>query len=136
MTPELTALALAGLLQVLQLIIMTIPANLQLGLRNTLGSRDMSTSGSLLFAELQPRTARLFRAFNNHFESLILFTIAIVVITLSGKSSEASQMAAYIYLAARIAYVPAYFFGLNPWRSVIWFAGFGATVFILVISIL
>ena len=136
MTPELTALALAGLLQVLQLVIMTIPANLQLGLRKTLGSRDVSRSGSLLFAELQPRTARLFRAFNNHFESLILFTIAIVVITLSGKSSEATQMAAYVYLAARIAYVPAYFFGLNPWRSGIWFAGFGAIVFILVISIL
>ena len=136
MTPELTVLALAGLLQVLQLVIMAIPANLQLGLRKTLGSRDVSASGSLLFAELQPRTARLFRAFNNHFEGLIFFTIAVVVITLSGKSSKATQMAAYIYLVARIAYVPAYFFGLNPWRSRIWFVGFGATVFILVISIL
>jgi len=136
MTPELKALALAGLLQVLQLVIMTIPANLQLGLRKTLGSRDVSASGSLLFAELQPRTARLFRAFNNHFEGLIFFTIAVVVITLSGESSKATQMAAYIYLVARIAYVPAYFFGLNPWRSRIWFVGFGATVFILVISIL
>ena len=136
MTPELTALALAGLLQVLQLVIMTIPANLQLGLRKTLGSPDVSTSGSLLFAELQPRTARLFRAFNNHFEGLIFFTIAVVVITLSGESSKATQMAAYIYLVTRIAYVPAYFFGLNPWRSRIWFVGFGATVFILVISIL
>jgi uncharacterized MAPEG superfamily protein len=136
MTPELTVLALAGLLQVLQLVIMAIPANLQLGLRKTLGSRDVSASGSLLFAELQPRTARLFRAFNNHFEGLIFFTIAVVVITLSGKSSKATQMAAYIYLVARIAYVPAYFFGLNPWRSWIWFVGFGATVFILVISIL
>ena len=136
MTPELTVLALAGLLQVLQLVIMAIPANLQLGLRKTLGSRDVSASGSLLFAELQPRTARLFRAFNNHFEGLIFFTIAVVVITLSGESSKATQMAAYIYLVARIAYVPAYFFGLNPWRSRIWFVGFGATVFILVISIL
>ena len=136
MTPELTALSLPGLLQVLQLVIVTIPANLQVSLRKTLGSRDVSTSGSLLFAELQPRTARLFRAFNNHFEGLIFFTIAVVVITLSGKSSEATQMAAYIYLVARIAYVPAYFFGLNPWRSRIWFVGFGATVFILVISIL
>ena len=136
MTPELTVLALAGLLQVLQLVIMAIPANLQLGLRKTLGSRDVSASGSLLFAELQPRTARLFRAFNNHFEGLIFFTIAVVVITLSGESSKATQMAAYIYLVTRIAYVPAYFFGLNPWRSRIWFVGFGATVFILVISIL
>jgi uncharacterized MAPEG superfamily protein len=115
---------------------MTTTANLQLGLRTTLGSRYVSKSGVQLFAELQPRTARLFRAFNTHHEGLILFTITVVVITLSGKSSEATQLAAYLYLAARIAYVPAYFFSLNPWRSVIWIAGFGTTVFILVISIL
>ena len=54
-----------------------------------------------LFAELQPRTARLFRAFNTHLEGHILFTIAVVVITLSGKSTEATQLAAYLYLAAQ-----------------------------------
>ena len=115
---------------------MTKSANIQLGLSKTLGSRYVSKYGVQLFAELQPRTARLFRAFSTHLEDHILFTIAVVVITLSGKSSEATQLAAYLYIAAQIAYVPVYFFSLNPWDSVIWFVGFGATVFILVISIL
>ena len=115
---------------------MTKSANIQLGLSKTLGSRYVSKYGVQLFAELQPRTARLFRAFSTHLEDHILFTIAVVVITLNGKSSEATQLAAYLYLAAQITYVPAYFFRLNPWGSVIWFVGFGATVFILVISIL
>ena len=78
--------------------------------------------------QVSPRTGRLFRAMNNHFEGLILFTLAVVVITLSGQSSTFTQTCAWIYLAARIAYVPAYYFGLSPWRSAIWAVGFTATV--------
>ena len=115
---------------------MTTSANIQLGLPKTLGSRYVNNSGVQLFADLEPLTARLFRVFNTHLEGHILFTIAVLVITLSGKSSEATQLAAYLYLAAEIAYLPTYFFSLNPWGSVIWLAGFGATMFILVISIL
>jgi len=40
MTPELTALALAGLLQVAQYVLMSIPANLELHPKKTLGPRD------------------------------------------------------------------------------------------------
>ena len=40
------------------------------------------------------------------------------------------------YLVARLAYVPAYAFGLTPWRSIIWFVGFGATLVMLLIGLL
>ena len=40
MTPELTALTLAGLLQVIQYALMSIPANLELGTGKTLSPRD------------------------------------------------------------------------------------------------
>ena len=36
-------------------------------------------------AEFSPLTGRLRRAVDNHFEALALFTIAVVVLTLSGK---------------------------------------------------
>ena len=39
-TPELTALALAGLLQAAQYVLMAVPANLELGPERTLGPRD------------------------------------------------------------------------------------------------
>lgn len=127
MTPELTALALAGLLQVVQYVLMSLPANLELGTRKTLSPRD----GLDLTKELSPRAGRLVRALDNHFEGLILFTLAVVVVTLSGQATPFTAAMGWIYLAARVAYVPAYAWGLSPWRSLIWAVGFLATVLML-----
>lgn len=127
MTHELTALTLAGLLQVIQFVLMSVPANLELGTRQTLGNRD-----NLNFeGEVSPRTARLYRALNNHFEGLILFSIACVVISVSAQSTTLTAVCAYTYLAARVLYVPAYAFGWTPWRSYIWMIGFFATFVML-----
>lgn len=136
MTPELTALALAGLLQVLQYVLMTVPANLELGPGKTTSPRDPERLGKPLEEQLSVRTGRLLRALNNHFEGLILFTIAVVVVTLGGTASPFTAACAWIYLAARIAYVPAYWLGLRPWRSYIWLTGFLATAAMMVASLL
>jgi uncharacterized MAPEG superfamily protein len=135
MTPELTALALAGLLQCLQFALMSIPANLELGFGKTLSPRDPGRLGKPLVEQVSPRTGRLFRALNNHFEGLILFTLAVTVVTLGNQSTQVTQYAAYTYLIARVLYVPAYAFGLVPWRSVIWFIGFLATLTMIVASL-
>ncbi len=129
MTPELTALALAGLLQAVQYGLMAVPANLELGPARTLGPRDEGRAA--LEAEMSPRTARLARALTNHFEALILFAIAVVVVTLAEKGSALTAACGWIYLGARVLYVPAYALGWVPWRSLIWAAGFGATVLML-----
>lgn len=135
MTPELTVLALAGLLQVVQFMLMSIPANLELGPGKTLGPRDPDRLGKPLVELVSPRTGRLFRALNNHFEGLILFTLAVVVVTLSGQSSGFTAACAWTYLVARILYVPAYAFGLVPWRSLIWMVGFSATTLMLLAAL-
>ncbi len=129
MTPELTALALAALLQVLQFTLYSVTANRQVGTRTALSPRDTPVV-------LKGRTGRVQRAMNNHFEGLILFTIAVVVVTLSGQATLFTAICAWVYLIARIFYVPAYVMGLNPWRSVIWFVGFTATVLILLASLI
>jgi uncharacterized MAPEG superfamily protein len=135
MTPELTALALAGLLQVIQFMLMSIPANLELGPGKTLGPRDPGRLGKPLVEQVSPRTGRLFRALDNHFEGLILFTLAVVVLTLSGQSSGFTAACAWTYLIARVLYVPAYAFGLVPWRSLIWMVGFCATTLMLLAAL-
>jgi uncharacterized MAPEG superfamily protein len=132
-TPELTVLALAGLLQAFQYALMSVPANLELGPRRTLGPRDDSAA---MLAALTPRTARLYRALDNHFEALILFTLAVVVVTHADAGSTFTAVCAWAYLAARILYVPAYAFGLSPWRSLIWAAGFLATTAMLMAALL
>ncbi|SMX31126.1 MAPEG family protein [Actibacterium lipolyticum] len=136
MTPELTALTLAGLLQVIQFALMSIPANIELGQGKTLGPRDRARLGGSLEDQLSIRTARLYRAMNNHFEGLILFTLAVVVITLSDQSTSFTATCAWTYLGARILYVPAYAFGLTPWRSLIWSVGFLATVAMLLAALI
>lgn len=127
MTPELTVLALAGLLQVVQYMLVSVPANLELGTKITMSPRD---SGGLA-DQVSPPTARLARALTNHFEALILFTLAVVVVTLGPGSSPLTAACAWVYLVARILYVPAYRFGWVPWRSLIWAVGFGATILML-----
>jgi uncharacterized MAPEG superfamily protein len=131
MTPELTALALAGLVQIAQYFLFAVPANIELGTGYTSSARDRPPS-----RQLSDRTGRLQRAMNNHFEGLILFTLAVVVVTLGGQATGFTAACAWVYLAARVAYVPAYALGLRPWRSVIWAAGFFATIAMIVASLI
>jgi uncharacterized MAPEG superfamily protein len=131
MPPELTVLALAGLLQAAQFILFALPANLELGTGYTTSARDKPPT-----QPLSTTTARLQRALNNHFEGLILFTLAVVVVTLGQQSTTVTQTAAWVYLVARILYIPAYALGLRPWRSVIWATGFFATLTMIVAALI
>ena len=131
MTPELTALTLAGLLQMVQFVLFAVPANLELGTRYTSGPRDRPPE-----RPCSTVTARLQRAMNNHFEGLILFTLAVLVVTLSGQSTGFTAACAFAYLGARILYIPAYALGWRLWRSVIWAVGWFATLSMMVAALL
>ncbi|KAF0677359.1 MAPEG family protein [Profundibacterium mesophilum] len=130
MTPELLVLALAGLLQSVQFALFAVPANRALGPGYTMSARDRPPSRALGL-----RTARLQRALANHFEGLILFTLAVVIVTLADQSTGWTALLAWIYLAARIAYVPAYALGWRPGRSLIWMAGYLATVLMILAAL-
>ncbi|MBV7410814.1 MAPEG family protein [Maritimibacter sp. DP1N21-5] len=136
MTPEITVLALAALLQAVQFGLMSVPANLELGTGKTLSPRDNSRLVKPLMEQVSDRTGRLYRAFNNHFEALILFTIAVVVVTLSDQSTPFTAVCAWVYLGARVIYIPAYAFGWVPWRSLIFFVGFLATMFMILAALI
>lgn len=130
MTPELTALTLAAILQYVQFALYAVPANRELGPGYTMSARDRAPSNTM-----SDRTSRLGRAFENHFEGLILFAIAVGVIQMSGQNSALTGLCAWTYLAARLLYVPAYALGLRPWRSLIWFIGFLATLLMLLAAL-
>ena len=132
---EILVLVLAALLQAIQLILMAVPANLELGVGKTLSPRDADRLGGSLESQMSVRTARLVRALNNHFEALLLFAIAAIAITLTEQSTALSVTCAWSYLVARVLYIPAYVFGWVPWRSVIWTVGFVATLIMLLSAI-
>ncbi|MAY88775.1 MAG: hypothetical protein CML02_18895 [Pseudooceanicola sp.] len=127
MIPEITVLTLAGLLQIVQFAIYSVIARRQVGNRTALGPRDTAI-------ELTGTAGRAQRAMNNHFEGLILFTIAVVVTTHAG-SSAFTAACAWAYLIARVFYVPAYLFGWVPWRSLIWMVGLVATALMLLAAL-
>jgi len=121
---EVKVLGFAALLQYVQFILMAVPVNAQLGPAYTAGSRDEPRQVSGV-------PGRLKRALDNHFEGLILFTIAVVVVVLGDASSSLTETCAWTYLLARVLYVPAYASGVFLGRSLIWAVGFFATLIML-----
>lgn len=129
MSSEVTVLALSGLLAALQLALMSVAANLQQGVARTLGPRDEPLT-------LTGIPGRLRRALGNLFEALVLFILAVVVVEFSGAGSALTAACAWTFLAARILYVPAYAFGLVPWRSVLFAIGAAATFTMILAALL
>jgi uncharacterized MAPEG superfamily protein len=128
-TPELTVLALAAFLQFAQIMLAAWSMNRDVGVEYNASPRDEPR-------DFSPLTGRLRRAVDNHFEALPLFTVAVVVVTLSGKAGALTAACAWIYLAARVFYVPAYAFGWTPWRSVIFGVGAAATGAMILVALL
>ncbi|MFC6640906.1 MULTISPECIES: MAPEG family protein [Sulfitobacter] len=131
MSAELTVLTLAALLQGLQFVLYAVPANREIGPGYTMSARDREPS-----RKLSDRTARLGRALDNHFEGLILFGIAVGVVQMSAQNTAFTAACAWVYLVARVLYVPAYALGLRPHRSLIWVVGFAATMLMLLAALI
>ena len=128
MPVELKVLGYAALLQFVQFIVMAVPVNVQLGVAYTGGNRDEQKQASGV-------PGRLKRALDNHFEGLVLFTIAVLVVVLGEASSPLTQNCAWAYLWARVLYVPAYASGVYGIRSLIWAVGFLATAIMLIAAL-
>ena len=125
MTFEVSILAWSVLLTVVQFALMAAALKRDVGPRWMGGSRDE-------LRQFGPMAGRMKRAFDNQLEGLLLFAAAVVVVTLSGHSTAFTQWMATFYLAARIAYVPAYAFPVWGLRSAVWSVGFFATVAMVV----
>lgn len=125
---ELTVLGLAALLQAVQMGLAGWSMNRDVGAEWNAGPRDDTPRLSAL-------TGRLRRAVDNHFEGLILFAVAVILISRTGGGNGLTAACAWAYLLARIAYLPAYAFGWTPWRSLIWAVGFLATFTMIIYAL-
>lgn len=121
MTVEVQVLGYAVLLAVVYLALYAIAANREFGLDYTTGSRDEQRVLSGVGGRLQ-------RAYHNHIEGMVYYGAAVLLVSLSDASSPTSQTAAWMYLASRCAYLPAYVSGVPFLRSAIWAVGFFATL--------
>ena len=129
MTPELTALSAAALVHFATVMVAQRFLSRDIGADGNLGSRDDIED------RLSPATRRLRRATANFTENIGPFIIAVLVVVLAGKSSALTATCAWVFVGARILYVPAYALAWVPWRSVIWSVGFVATLILLIVGV-
>ncbi|MFT4937586.1 MAG: putative MAPEG superfamily protein [Paraglaciecola sp.] len=80
--------------------------------------------------------ARAKAAHENSFEALIMFTPGALAIIATNSTSSMAEYFAMAFVAARIAYLLAYWFDLHVIRSAFWGIGFFASLGLLWLAIL
>jgi len=118
---EITMLAWAGLLAVVQVLIPVLFATPAWGLNYLAGPRDEGR-------KLDGVGGRAARADVNMITAIALFAPAALAVTLTQQASPTTALAAQTFFWARLVYLPIYMAGV-PWlRTLVWLVGLAATV--------
>lgn len=113
MKPELTLLAWAVVLTLVQAVIAVQGAMMQVGLPTLAGNREG-------MPEIKGWGGRAARAHRNMLENLVLFAALVLVAVAAGRTNATTLLGAQIFLGARIAYALVYLVGI-PWlRTGVW----------------
>ena len=114
MTTELTLLAWTLVLALAQILIAASLRTKETGLSFNISARDTDAlpPGRL--------TARLQRAQANLFETLPLFAAAVLIAHSANIHTGTTVLGCWLYLGARVLYVPLYAFGVPLLRTLVW----------------
>lgn len=128
-----TELSILGWVLVLALVQILLPAmfrNRETGLDYNAGPRD--TAGP----PVGIITGRLQRAQRNLFETLPLFIAAVLIAHIADRESLLTLTGAWVYLIARLIYLPLYAFGIPMLRSLIWMISLAGLLMIIIAILL
>ena len=126
MTPELTILGWTIVLAIVQLFLPAGFRNRETGIAYNAGPRDEAGP------PVGKVTGRLQRAQKNLYESLPLFAAAVLAAHVAGRDCALTLWGAWLYLVARIVYLPLYAFGVLMVRSLAWSVSMLGLVLVLV----
>ena len=129
MTTELTILGWTLVLALVQILLPATLRNRETGIQYNMGARDDKAPppGRV--------TARLQRAQANLFETLPLFAAAVLVAHVGGREGDLTLWGCWLYLAARIVYLPLYAAGIPLVRSLVWVASLAGLGMVLAASL-
>jgi uncharacterized MAPEG superfamily protein len=114
MTTELAVLAWGCLLAVVHLWLPIRAKTAQYGLKWNMGPRDEAQAPPSAMA------GRLERAQINFFETFPLMIAAVAIVSLADLETRWTAIGAWVWLGARVAYLPLYAFGVPGARSIAW----------------
>lgn len=125
MSTELTMLAWAIVLGLIQIALAATLTSTQRGLGWAAGPRDGTPP------PVNTLAARMARASANFLETFALFAAAVLAVMIAGKSNETTVLGAQIYFWARVAYVPAYAVSVPFLRTLVWTASIIGLIMVL-----
>lgn len=125
MTTELLLLAWTLVLALVQVILPAHARNRETGVEYNAGPRDEPGPPVGVI------TGRLRRAQANLFETLPLFAAAVLIAHVAGREGALTLWGAWLFLGARLVYLPLYAFGIPYLRSFAWLVSVGGLVLIL-----
>jgi len=130
MATEILILALAGLLLLAHIMLAIRLKTQQYGTDWNMGARDAD------LPPLNPVAARLERARDNFMETLPLAVIGLFGVVLADKANAITAAAGWVWLAARVIYLPLYWTGVPKVRTMVWGVSLLALLTILGVLIL
>lgn len=114
MSTELTLAVWMLIIALVQIFLPAMLRNRETGIDYNAGPRDEAGPPVGII------TARLQRAQRNLFETLPLFLAAVIIAHITGNEGSLTLIGAWLYVVARVLYIPAYGFGIPYIRSLIW----------------
>ena len=128
MPDELLVLALGAVLLLVHILIAGHYRTRQYGREWNMGARDAD------MPPLNPVAGRLLRAQANYLETLPIAIIALLGVVVADKTSGVTAAAAWVWLGARVVYLPLYGSGTPKVRTVVW--GIATAAILVVLGVL
>ena len=114
MAVELRILALGAVLLFIHIFVATRFKTAQYGRQWNVSARDDSLPAP------NPVTGRLMRAQANFEETFPIAIVALLGVVVAGKTSQWTALGGWIWLGARLVYLPLYWAGVPVVRTIVW----------------
>ena len=116
MPTELTILAWGAVLLFVHIFAAVQAKTRQYGTKWNMGARDEALPPPA------PVVGRLERARDNFLETLPIAIVALLGVVVAGKTSSTTALGGWLWLGARVVYLPLYGFGVPKVRTLVWMA--------------
>jgi uncharacterized MAPEG superfamily protein len=125
MPVEILIAALGALLLVVHVIVAVQFKTKQYGRKWNVGARDEA------LPPLDPLAGRLARAQANFAETFPVAIVALLGVVIAGRTSAWTALGGWIWLGARVIYLPLYAAGIPVIRTIVWTIGLVAILIVL-----
>jgi uncharacterized MAPEG superfamily protein len=125
MPVELKILALGALLLFIHIFTATRFKTAQYGRKWNVGARDEALPPP------SPVTGRTMRAQANFQETFPIAIVALLGVVLANRTSQWTALGGWIWLGARVVYLPLYVAGIPVIRTIVWTIGLVGLVIVL-----